>query len=705
MAIACVRIMSAGKAGLESLPDFVNECIAANIPQLEPFAIDHSREAVNDIKQKTQDQTRDGGPWRQTIFNMSREFTQVLENERRESQDIVKEINPAAAAYDSIADCPANIAAAMRTRLSDICVRTYQAWEEFKAHKSSRASDHLAVVIPYCPEGPTSGTVGMLIGAGLRRYFQQQGKSRELVVWGIELCNPPNVPELPDNSSPEGEIAIGNDFRGYVARAELCQGGVALENRKESIQELTKPFDINIAIDGGKIRAYNAEQREKGHQAIDRAAAQITVAMLQGPVGDTEETREMLSSSSRWNAMLMHYTSWREFHTPTRYRARRHRLPWVQNPEQWDHDTRYRRYIDEEDNIKKELKDLGITKKEIKLAKFEWEHTAYQRLDQLLGAVDYGIYPFTLQPDALAEERNIWNPITQDVEHARDIAEKGRKFWRNVLTFGLSRSRAQRDTTILLDRICAQELANYEKYCTRQDDPQLRLPEGIRNTPFCVTMKLPTGVQEEAAAMLAQAGYDKEGWPVIPELASVLGTAGINAAKEMVQKEIEETMMRPRGNEPGDIIYRSSAQYRRIIGVHCQNSRHQSAQNSHLRNANLAPDPHSIRYLLAPERQDTAGSYTDGQLPRPLQWEIDEPGSPQVAADYTYIILAETPPGDGFCDISSYPSLRRTWERITGDVDEWRKRAKYYSGNPPHAIGGLPDPEPEPETIIAPTIY
>ena len=132
MAIACARIMSAGKAGLESLPYFVDECIEANIPQLEPFAIDHSREAVKDIKLKTQEKTQDGGRWRKKIFNMSREFTQVLENERLESRDIVKEINPsrtaaaaapcaasslesrdivkeinpAAASHDSIADCP-----------------------------------------------------------------------------------------------------------------------------------------------------------------------------------------------------------------------------------------------------------------------------------------------------------------------------------------------------------------------------------------------------------------------------------------------------------------------------------------------------------------------------------------------------------------------------------------------------------------------
>lgn len=61
MAMACVRIMSAGKAGLESLPDFVEECIKADISQLEPFAIVHSREAVNQITLLTRDRAKDGG--------------------------------------------------------------------------------------------------------------------------------------------------------------------------------------------------------------------------------------------------------------------------------------------------------------------------------------------------------------------------------------------------------------------------------------------------------------------------------------------------------------------------------------------------------------------------------------------------------------------------------------------------------------------
>lgn len=304
--------------------------------------------------------------------------------------------------------------------------------------------------------------------------------------------------------------------------------------------------------------------------------------MLQGPVGDAEETREMLSGASRWNAMIMHYTSWREFHTPTRYRARRCRLPWVQDPDQWENDTRYLRYTTTDTETGEEE---GIIKKDIKQAKDEWLHTAYQRLDQLLEAIDYGIYPFIASPDSLAEETRLWDPFTKDVEDARHIANQGRKVWRNLLTFGLSRRQARRETASRLDDICAQERDNYEKYCASRDDPRLHLPEGTRNTPFCVTMKLPQGVQEEAAATLAQAGYDRKGQPIFPELAGILGTAGVNAARDMAQQQIQDTMMRPHPDkDTKNDEYESSAQYRRIIGIHCQDDRHQLPQNSHLRN-------------------------------------------------------------------------------------------------------------------------
>ncbi len=44
MAIGAVRVMAAGKAGLESLPYFVDEFLAQGVEQLAPWAIDHSDE-------------------------------------------------------------------------------------------------------------------------------------------------------------------------------------------------------------------------------------------------------------------------------------------------------------------------------------------------------------------------------------------------------------------------------------------------------------------------------------------------------------------------------------------------------------------------------------------------------------------------------------------------------------------------------------
>ena len=44
---AAARVMAAGKAGLESLPMVVDECIVQGIPVLAPWAVDHSQEQIN----------------------------------------------------------------------------------------------------------------------------------------------------------------------------------------------------------------------------------------------------------------------------------------------------------------------------------------------------------------------------------------------------------------------------------------------------------------------------------------------------------------------------------------------------------------------------------------------------------------------------------------------------------------------------------
>lgn len=62
MAIGAARVMAAGKAGLESLPFFVDELLAQGIPQLAPWAIDHSQDQIDELQDRTQE--RVAGAWK-----------------------------------------------------------------------------------------------------------------------------------------------------------------------------------------------------------------------------------------------------------------------------------------------------------------------------------------------------------------------------------------------------------------------------------------------------------------------------------------------------------------------------------------------------------------------------------------------------------------------------------------------------------------
>ena len=67
MAIGAVRVMAAGKAGLESLPFFVDELLAQGIPQLAPWAIDHDQDEIDSLVSRTRGRVR--GDW-SGIFNI-----------------------------------------------------------------------------------------------------------------------------------------------------------------------------------------------------------------------------------------------------------------------------------------------------------------------------------------------------------------------------------------------------------------------------------------------------------------------------------------------------------------------------------------------------------------------------------------------------------------------------------------------------------
>ena len=214
---AAARVMAAGKAGLESLPYFVDELLAEGITQLAPWAADHDGGAINDLNSRIQDfQT---SAWRQ-IYPIDAFNTRIgipLTPDTAPSQRLLHRINRFAAESTALADHPAVLGAWCRRNIWQFCRETMNLWDRFKYERGLTREQQLAVIIPYCPEGPTSGTVGMYLGAALRKCFSDRHRADELVVWGIELCPPVNT----DETGMLDAIAMRNVFRGYAAREEL----------------------------------------------------------------------------------------------------------------------------------------------------------------------------------------------------------------------------------------------------------------------------------------------------------------------------------------------------------------------------------------------------------------------------------------------------------------------------------------------------
>ncbi len=334
MAIGAARVMAAGKAGLESLPFFVDELMAQGIPQLAPWAIDHMEEdgGKTDIQRlKENTQGRLEGDWK-AIFDLKGSPPGLeMAVTGLDVRVLLQRVNPLAVTSSiHLADSPAQLGVWCRLNIETHCAGTYEMWERFKAHEGfTGLNQHLAVVIPYCAEGPTSGTVGMYLGAALRKYFSDRNRSHELMVWGIEICPPI------ENNLSNGSGDSNNVFRGYVAREELLQG-VPLS--KEACDETRyQPFDINIVFDGGNDKGIASDSADYVHEALDRAAAQTTACLLNGAAGKTNAEAEVkLVEGKRWNAYLTHVVSERSHRPVSRYLNYQVTLPWHRDRDTWE---------------------------------------------------------------------------------------------------------------------------------------------------------------------------------------------------------------------------------------------------------------------------------------------------------------------------------------------------------------------------------
>lgn len=318
MAIAAVKVMAAGKAGLEAMPYFVSEFIGQGYSWLPPLGLDHDETVIGEAIRHTNELV--GG-------NKLGEICRRIEPERNGRADfLLNAVNPQSIGA-GLADSPARLAAWCRVQLQEICNDVVDEWTQFSNQyrpETTSDTDPLLIVIPYCPEGPTSGTIGMYLGAMLRKTFEQSGMYGRLLVCGVELS-----PPIDASASDELTYAAGrNVFRGFVARQEVQQG-VPLTDQPDD-DDYRQCFDIHLIFDG------SAETEERGirpagvWRSMDRAAAQSTALLFKGAANDRDvmESANMLRERGPWEVTLVHVVSDREYSPALRCQRYRRQLPW-----------------------------------------------------------------------------------------------------------------------------------------------------------------------------------------------------------------------------------------------------------------------------------------------------------------------------------------------------------------------------------------
>ena len=407
MAIAAVKVMAAGKSGLEALPHFIKELGDQGYRMLNPVGLDHDRSTINNVKGPIKDfcrtiQTEDSGEARNLVLNLNQ------------------------AAYEQprpgMADSPARIAGWCRTELNQYCQETLNEWSRHYAHErdaNQTKSDPLLVIIPYCPEGPTSGTIGMYLGAMIRKTFQEHKKGSEVLVCGVELCPPTTNRASSLMSGPDGI----NTFRGYVARKEIMQG-VALTKDPED-RDYRKCFDINLVFDAG-----SEENNDTTLSALDRAAAQATAMLFKGAAnkGDVMEALDMLMQG-RWEVNLIHVTSEIEYSPTITCRNYRQKLLWNRDPRQWEKTKLERKrkdFIQSAENILEETENNWENlSEEIK----EWARNLRDSAEQLKEMKVGGISGTVRKKRKSEVRKKLAETIRQDEDDYAEVknADKGGK--------------------------------------------------------------------------------------------------------------------------------------------------------------------------------------------------------------------------------------------------------------------------------------
>ena len=481
---AAARVMATGQAGLKSLPYFVDELSAQGITQLAPWAADHDKGQLDALEDTVRE--RRAGDWSK-IFQIGSSDTKIGIPLPQGEPDapikrLIEGVNPdALKSANNLADHPARLAAWSRISIWQYCRETADLWREFKYQKGIAEGQQLAVVIPYCPEGPTSGTIGMYLGAALRKQFEREGRGHELVIWGIELCPPVNEDS---ERGPLNDVVRKNAFRGFVAREEVLKGLPLSEEVGDTTAN--PPFDITIAFDGGTAANDGpvTEIIDEIHSALDRAAAQATACLLRGAAGgDVAESTQWLIHGKRWNAHLVHVVSEHSYERGCRYLRYQVRLPWERNREDWD------------SNSTRQKKSAYL-----------------QRIDQIRPLLES-------EPDGQAKEK-VWELVgkADEVRPKKGVPAAFVRGFRGVFLRKRDRQEVEDhlSSAIRLSESLGQEL--------NQEAPS---EVTYRNDPFCVNIAWPLERRKE----IAKKSLDDQLQPI----ADLLGN-GSSDARDRVQR-------------------------------------------------------------------------------------------------------------------------------------------------------------------------
>ena len=654
MAIGAVRVMAAGKAGLESLPYFVDEFLAQGVEQLAPWAIDHSDEDLDRLRQATAAKVRGNWGSSRKIYELGNTPPgSSMQTDSTSTKRFLTQINPLATDMAELEDAPARLGAWCRGQIRQYCRDTDRMWENFKREKGLTSSYQLAVVIPYCPEGPTSGTVGMYLGAALQRYFAGQNKSDQLVVWGIELCPPVY------HGSNEAEMdrtAVNNAFRGYVARQEVL-GGVPLSEDPED-DERVQCFDINIVFDGGTVHTGDVE---KAWAALDRAAAQATACLLNGAGGgDRAESIVQLKQGKRWNAYLAHVISERSYSDACRYLRYRVALPWFREPATWDR--------------------ASLPQQKETLLRLLTQHRIRQLLD--------------------SEENTV---VANHVQTLVDKADQLNGISLASSLIGMLNGKNKSNQDLAQSLLRAAKSDDEDAYRRAKEATEEIDSIKAKNDHFCINIELPENQRIEAAEIARDNGIQG---PV----AEVIGDAGVAIVRQRLAELCNEVLKRP---DLVSLEVNSGAVFDEIMSISIGDWSRNTSNDAFRPSRELLRDfvaadrrnipgafsemTFDLSKVISPDEladgrsgesnQAAADDDSQSTVPRPRQpsamkWRLSDIDY-DVPIEYSILVLGRVREGDGFRDVSTYGDLEKNYRDLTASLSRWRELARYYGVMPP----------------------